>query len=337
MIVMYFLKEVNRLKKLFVLLVGVLLVVTSCGKVPKLENGQEAVVSLKDGDISVDELYTEMKDSYALNVLLDMVDTKILNELYPSDDEEKEYVDSQVEQARNYYETSYSTYYSSFEQFLSAGYGVKDLDAFEDLLALNYKRTKATEDYAKDLATDKEIEKYYKDETIGDIKASHILIKPEYDDDATEEEIEKATEQAKKTAEEIISKLKNGEKFADLAKEYSDDGSSSNGGELDWFNRGDMVEEFEKAAIKLEKGKYTTTPVKTEYGYHIILKTDQKDKPKLDEVKDEIIETLAKEKQESDENIQAKALIQLRKDHKIKIEDTSLNKQYKTYVDNVNN
>lgn len=337
MIVMYFLKEVNRLKKLFVLLVGVLLVVTSCGKVPKLENGQEAVVSLKDGDISVDELYTEMKDSYALNVLLDMVDTKILNELYPSDDEEKEYVDSQVEQARNYYETSYSTYYSSFEQFLSAGYGVKDLDAFEDLLALNYKRTKATEDYAKDLVTDKEIEKYYKDETIGDIKASHILIKPEYDDDATEEEIEKATEQAKKTAEEIISKLKNGEKFADLAKEYSDDGSSSNGGELDWFNRGDMVEEFEKAAIKLEKGKYTTTPVKTEYGYHIILKTDQKDKPKLDEVKDEIIETLAKEKQESDENIQAKALIQLRKDHKIKIEDTSLNKQYKTYVDNVNN
>lgn len=325
------------MKKLFVLLIGALLVVTSCGKVPKLENGQEAVVSLEDGDISVDELYTEMKDSYALNVLLDMIDTKILNELYPSDDEEKEYVDSQVEQARNYYETSYSTYYSSFEQFLSAGYGVKDLAAFKDLLALNYKRTKATEDYAKDLVTDKEVEKYYKDETIGDIKASHILIKPEYDDGATEEEIEKSTEEAKKTAEEIISKLKNGEKFVDLAKKYSDDGSSSNGGELDWFNRGDMVEEFEKAAIKLEKGKYTTTPVKTEYGYHIILKTDQKDKPKLDEVKDEIIETLAKEKQESDENIQAKALIQLRKDHNIKIEDTTLNRQYKTYVDNVNN
>lgn len=324
------------MKKLFVLLIGVLLVVTSCGKVPKLENGQDAVVSLKDGDISVDQLYNEMKESYALNILLDMIDTKILNELYPSDDEEKEYVDSQVEQAKSYYEASYSTYYSSFEQFLSAGYGVKDIKAFEDLLALNYKRTKATEDYAKDLVTDKEIEKYYKDKTIGDIKASHILIKPEYDDDATEEEIEKATEEAKKTAEEIISKLKNGEKFADLAKEYSDDGSSSNGGELDWFNRGDMVEEFEEATIKLEKGKYTTTPVKTQYGYHIILKTDQKDKPKLDEVKDKIIETLAKEKQEADENIQAKALIKLRKDHEIKIEDTSLNKQYKTYVDNIN-
>lgn len=325
------------MKKLFVLLIGVLLVVTSCGKVPKLENGQDAVVSLEDGDISVDQLYTEMKEKYALNVLLDMIDTKILNELYPSDDAEKEYVDAQVEQAKNYYETSYSTYYSSFEQFLSSGYGVSDLEAFEELLALNYKRNKATEDYVKDLVTDKEINKYYKEKTIGDIKASHILIKPEYGDNATEEEKEKANEEAKKEAEEVISKLNNGEKFSDLAKKYSDDGSSSNGGGLDWFNRGDMVSEFEDAAIKLEKGKYTTSPVKTEYGYHIILKTDQKSKPKLDEVKDSIIEKLAKEKQEADENIQAKALIDLRKEHKIKIQDTILNKQYKTYVDNINN
>lgn len=325
------------MKKLFVLLIGGLLVLTSCGKVPKLENGQETVVSLKDGEISVDELYNKMKESYALSVLLDMIDTKVLNELYPSDDEEKEYIDSQVEQAKSYYESAYTSYYSTFEQFLRAGYGVEDLKGFEGILSLNHKRTKATEDYAKDLVTDKEIEKYYKNETIGDIKASHILIKPKYDDDATEEEKNKAIDEAKKTAEEIISKLKNGEKFADLAKKYSDDGSGSKGGELDWFNRGDMVSEFEEASIKLEKGKYTTTPVKTEFGYHVILKTDQKDKPKLDEVKDEIIETLAKEKQAEDENIQAKALIQLRKKHDIKIEDTSLNKQYKTYVDNINN
>lgn len=325
------------MKKLFVLLIGALLLVTSCGKVPKLENGQDAVVGLEEGKISVDELYNGMKKKYALSVLLDMVDGKILNELYPSDDEEKKYVDSQIEQAKSYYESNYSSYYSSFEQFLTAGYGVENLNEFKEVLALNHKRDKATEAYAKDLVTDKEIEKYYKDETIGDIKASHILIKPEYDDDASDEEKEKALEEAKKTAEEVISKLKNGEKFEDLAKKYSDDGSGSKGGDLGWFNKGDMVSEFEEAAIKLEKGKYTTSPVKTEYGYHIILKTDKKDKPKLNDVKDEIIETLAKEKQASDQNIQAKALIQLRKDHKIKIEDTSLNKQYKSYIDNINN
>ena len=61
-------------KKLLICLVALLFLVTSCGKVPKLENGQEAVVTIKDGeDISVDELYEEMKDTYALSVLLDMI------------------------------------------------------------------------------------------------------------------------------------------------------------------------------------------------------------------------------------------------------------------------
>ena len=324
-------------KKLFVLLIGTGLLVTACGKIPKLENGQEAVVDLKEGKISVDDLYNEMKESYALNVLLDMIDAKILNEVYKDDDDLKEYVKNQLEQAKSYYESTYSKQFSSFEQFLIQGYGVKDQAEFETKLALNYKRNKATEKYAQGLVTDKEINTYYKEKTIGDIKASHILIKPKYDDDATDEEKEKADNDAKKKAEEVIAKLKKGEKFADLAKKYSDDGSSSKGGELDWFNRGDMVSEFEEAAIKLEKGKYTTTPVKTEYGYHIILKTDQKDKPALKNVKDKIVETLGKEKQSADENIQAKALIQLRKEHKINIEDSSLNKQYKTYINNINN
>ena len=98
-----------------------------------------------------------------------------------------------------------------------------------------------------------------------------------------------------------------------------------------------MVSEFEEAVIKLGKGKYTTTPVKTEYGYHVILKVDQKSKPSLKKVKSDIIKTLAKEKQSSDENLQAKALIALRKEHKVTIEDTALNKQYKTYISNISN
>ena len=324
-------------KKLFVCVLMGSLLLTACGKVPKLENGKEAVVDTKEGKISVDDLYNEMKESYALNILLDMIDNKILSEIYPSGDEEKEYINGQIEQAKSYYESTYSKQFSSFEQFLTQGYGVKDQKEFEEKLALNYKRNKATEKYAESLVTDKDINKYYKEKTIGDIKASHILIKPEYKDDATDEEKTKAEEKAKKTAEEVIVKLKKGEKFADLAKKYSSDGSSSKGGELDWFNRGDMVSEFEEAAIKLEKGKYTTTPVKTEYGYHIILKTDQKKKPALKDVKEDIIKTLGKEKQSNDENIQAKALIALRKEHKVTIEDTSLNKQYKTYISNLNN
>lgn len=324
------------MKKLLICLCMILLLVTGCGKVPKLENGADAVVTSNSGNISVDELYQEMKDTYALNTLLNMIDAKLLEEDYPSGEEEDEYVDSQLEQLEYSFQNSYYVdYYSSFNSFAAAYFGVSDINAVRNILALQYKKNAYTEDYARSIVTDKEIEEYYNDKVIGDIKASHILIKANYDDSATEDEKNEAFEEALTKANEVIAKLNNGEDFAELAKEYSEDGSKDDGGDLGWFNRGDMVEEFEEAAIALEKGKYTTEPVKSQYGYHIILKTDQKDKPTLDEVKEDVIDTLADEKMNEDENIQNKALIQLRKDKEIEIQDDTLKKQYENYVDSI--
>ena len=324
------------MKKLLICLCMILLLVTGCGKVPKLENGADAIVTSNSGNISVDELYQEMKDTYALNTLLNMIDAKLLEEDYPSGEEEDEYVDSQLEQLEYSFQNSYYVdYYSSFNSFAAAYFGVSDINAVRNILALQYKKNAYTEDYARSIVTDKEIEEYYNDKVIGDIKASHILIKANYDDSATEDEKNEAFEEALTKANEVIAKLNNGEDFAELAKEYSEDGSKDDGGDLGWFNRGDMVEEFEEAAIALEKGKYTTEPVKSQYGYHIILKTDQKDKPTLDEVKEDVIDTLADEKMSDDENIQNKALIQLRKDKEIEIQDDTLKKQYENYVDSI--
>ena len=95
-----------------------------------------------------------------------------------------------------------------------------------------------------------------------------------------------------------------------------------------------MVSSFEEATIKLKVNEFTTKPVESEYGYHIILKTGEKDKPKLKEVKDEIIDTLVEEKLAEDQTLQTKALVQVREDHGIKFEDNELKKQYKTYVAN---
>ena len=324
------------MKKLLISLLLVLLLVTSCGKVPVLENGQEAVMTSKSGDISVDDLYEEVKNKYALNTLINMIDYKLLEEKYPESDEEKEYIKSQLEQLEYSFKNSYYVqYYANFKSFAKDYYGVSNMDAVEEIISLQYKKNLYTEDYAKTLVTDKEIEKYYKDTVIGDIKASHILIKADYEDNASEADIKKAYEEALKKANEVLTKLKNGEKFEDLAKTYSQDGTKNNGGDLGWFNRGEMVTEFEEAAIKLEKGKYTTSPVKTKFGYHIILKTDQKDKPKLEDVKEDVIDTLANNKIKADENMQNKALIELRKEQEMTIQDSTLKKQYDDFIESI--
>lgn len=321
------------MKKKLICILAVLLLVTSCGKVPKLKNGDEAVVTMKDGDISVEKLYSEMKEKYALDMLITKIDTAILNNVYKTDDEEKNYIDKQLETIKYYYETYYKSQYKSFQEYLTQN-GVESEDELKENIRLTYKRNKAVKDYVKSIITDKEIEKYYDEEIFGDISASHILIKPEYDKNASDEEKKEAEKKALKEAKEVIVKLKKGEDFAELAKEYSDDSSNSkSGGKLADFNHGQMVEAFEDAAKELKVGSYTTTPVKTEFGYHIILKTAQKDKPALKEVKDDIISDLTDEKLKSDSSLEVTALVELRKKHKVEIQDKDIKKLYEAYVE----
>jgi foldase protein PrsA len=107
-------------------------------------------------------------------------------------------------------------------------------------------------------------------EYAGYIKARHILVRPPQD----EADKAKADEAAKKKIDEVYAKVKAGEDFAALADEYTEDpsnvdGDTKKGGDLGWFTRGRMVQDFENAAFKLKAGEISE-PVKTFYGYHII-------------------------------------------------------------------
>ena len=311
---------------------AILLFATGCGKVPKLENGQDAVVTLDGENISVDMLYKEMKDKFALSVLLDLMDSEILNKKYKDTEESKKEIQEQIDLMIQQYGQGSEA--ALLQQTYSA-WGIDTIDGLRDYLTLQYKRNKAIEDYAKSIVTEEEINKLYEEKIFGDISARHILIAPEVDSNATDAEKTAANEEALKKANEVISKLNNGEKFEDLAKEYSDDESNaSNGGKLNDFVHGQMVEEFENAAKNLEIGKYTTTPVKTTYGYHIIYKESQKDKPELKTVKDDIIEEIANDKLTNDQTLQVTALEELRKEYKVNIQDDTLKKQYETYLEN---
>ncbi len=320
------------MKKLIIPTLAILLLLTGCRQTAQLENGEDAVVSFKKGGISVDELYEELKDKYAFDVLLNMIDEDLLAKKYKETDEEKEYIENQKLTYQSYYQAIYSSQYSTYEEFLQAQLNVKNEDELDDSLRLSYRRNQAVEDYAKSIVSDDDIEDYYEDEYHAPMEASHILITADYDSDATDEEIKAAEDEALKQAKEIIEKLKKGEDFAELAKQYSKDGSASNGGALGKFSHGEMVTEFEDAAAKLKEGAYTTTPVKTKYGYHIILKTKQYDKEPLKDVKSKIVDILADREIEKDKNISYKALIDLREKNDVKFEDTDLAEMYENYT-----
>lgn len=327
------------MKKKILIALLILGCTAGCGKVPKLSGGKEAVVSFEDTKISIsaDDLYNEIKEKYALNSLIDMIDNSILLKEYPkSDSDAKKYADEQLESIKKYYVDDDGKYdEKSLLSALSQYYGISSLDEFKEMLKLTYYRNKAVDDYAKNSITDKQVQKYYDEEYVGDISCKHILIAPKTKDSMSDTEKKKAEEAALKTAKEVIKKLNDGAKFDDLAKEYSDDDSNKDkGGDLGYFNKGDMVTEFETAAYALKLNKYTTTPVKTKFGYHIILKTGEKEKEALDKVKDTIITTLADKAKEDDNTMQINALVELRKKYGMKIEDSSLSKQYSTYISN---
>src|SRR5262245_4647714 len=114
--------------------------------------------------------------------------------------------------------------------------------------------------------------------TGNEYKARHILVETE------------------SQAKDIIAKLKKDQSvFAKLATERStDQGSKDRGGDLGWFDLGRMVPEFSDAVSKLEEGQFTDEPVKTQYGYHVILLEDEKpiEAPPLDEVKTQLTQQI---------------------------------------------
>jgi peptidyl-prolyl cis-trans isomerase D len=143
---------------------------------------------------------------------------------------------------------------------------------------------------------DKDITTYYEDHP-GDyvvpeqVKARHILFKVNQDDPGS------VWGEAKTKAQEIIAKLKQGQDFSALAKQYSQGPSASRGGELGWFGRGAMVKSFEDAAFGLSVGAVTQIPLRTRFGYHVIKVDEHKSAytKGLDEVKKDIRAQLVKE------------------------------------------
>lgn len=159
------------------------------------------------------------------------------------------------------------------------------------------------DEVGREKVTDDDIKNAYADivgnqPTQKERKARHILVEKEA------------------TANALIVKLNQGADFAKLAEKESKGPSGPKGGDLGYFAKGEMVPEFEKAAYELEIGKFTQKPVKTQFGYHIIMVEDEREreKPTFEEVKEQLTSQLR-------QAATAEAIQELRKNSEVTIYD----------------
>jgi len=153
--------------------------------------------------------------------------------------------------------------------------------------------------------TEEDAEKYYQEntkqfETSEQVRASHILIKPEFTDPNVDPNADpnEAKATARTKTEDLLKQLKDGADFAELAKSNSTCPSAPQGGDLGFFPRGQTNPAFENVAFELEIGRISEI-VETEYGYHIIKVTEHKDAgtTPLEQAKEDIIKQLTQTKQ----------------------------------------
>ncbi|KAF6603594.1 MULTISPECIES: peptidylprolyl isomerase [unclassified Bacillus (in: firmicutes)] len=255
-------------------------------------SGDNDVIAKTDaGNVTKGELYTNMKKTAGASVLTQLVQEKVLAKKYKVSDKE---IDNKLKE----YKTQLGDQYSALKQQYGEDY-LKDQVKYE-LLA-----QKAAKDNIK--VTDSDTKEYY-DGLKGKIRASHILVAD------------------KKTADEVEKKLKKGEKFETLAKEYSTDNSKDSGGDLGWFDKKSMDETFSKAAFGLKVGQ-VSDPVKTKFGYHIIKKTEERGK--YDDMKKELKEEVLKQKLNDNSAVQA-AIQKVMKKADVKVEDKDLKDTFNT-------
>lgn len=276
-------------------------------------------ISSKAGDVTEKDIIESIGTSQISKTATSMMIQKVLLDKYKGKINEKA-IDEQLTKAEEQYGGK-----DKFEQLLKQqGF---TLDKYKDGLKVKEAQTYMINDYMG-VNDDKLKESYEKNKN--QYHLAHILISVKSDSNPNG----LSDEDAKKKAEEILKKINDGEDFAKLAKENSNDtANASNGGDLGWSSKEDnsFVKEFKDAAYSIEKGK-TSDVVKTSFGYHIIKVLDTKE-ASFDELKPTLEEKAAEEAVKNDSTVVSKALQKLFEEYNVKANNNDVESYIKSMLE----
>lgn len=311
--------------------VCLLTTLTGCKQIPKLENGEEVVASINEKQFTANELYTELKKQGGTSILVNMVDNYIINKEIEDSKNAIDYAEALIKQYKANFEAQGEDFNTAL---ISSGY--ENETAFKEVLITDYKRNEVTEKYIKETITETDLKNYYDKNVSDELSVKHILIAPSVKDGASADEKKQAEKDALEKAKSLIEQLNNGADFNTLAKENSaDEATKNNGGIINNVVKEKYVTEFYDAAYALENEKYTSEPVKTEYGYHIIYKISHTAKQSFEEMKNTLYDDVVKNKLASDKNLEYKIWTDIRSKYNLTINDSIINNVYNTTIKNL--
>ena len=308
------------------LIVNIILI--SIGHKVKLSDGKEIVASIDGKTITAEELYESVKENYGTNSLMDIIDSTIIEKEIENKSNALEKAKEQVSSIKKQYETMGYDWNEVLKN-----YGYESEQVLVDEIEKSLLKEEVAVKYISKNITDEEIKKYY-DENVNDsYTAKHILITPDTTDDMTDEQKTEAENAALATANEVITKLNNGEDWNTLVSTYSEDtGSKENNGLIENFTKGDVVDEFFNATKNLTDGSYTTEPVKSKFGYHIIIRVSKTEKEALENMKDDLMNEIIDSKLANDSNLYNTTWGEIRKNYNLKINDTTIESYYNKLI-----
>lgn len=324
----------NNMKLIGGIIIALLLIINivlvTNGHKVKLSDGEEIIASVNGKDFVAEDLFNELKNLYGSNSLLNLVDKYIISKEITDNTTAKETAEKNIESIRSQYESAGYNWENVLKQ-----YGYENEDELLNELMVSTQKEEVAKNYLKENLSDDEINEYYENEIYGTYTVKHILIKPDTTDNMSDEEVSAAEEAAKNKAQEVINRLNNGEDFTALVSEYSEDeGSVENEGLVENFTKGDVVDEFFNATTKLKNGEYSNEPVKSDYGYHVILRVNSTDKKALKEIKNDVVDKIVENKLNEDSNLYTTTWVEVRKKYSFTINDTELKAAYEKAINN---